>query len=127
MNEMLRAAGAAGVGDLPYPGAAILLRFSCCVIDLPARVLEVQDTRVTISAPIHLCRRPETGARFTATWDCKTGVARASGTVESQRPRPPTWVVALDGAIERIDVEQRYPDDSPGVLDIGTARLPARV
>ena len=43
------------------------------------------------------------------------------------RPRPPTWVLLLNDDVEPIDIEERYPDDSPGTLDIGTARLPAQI
>jgi hypothetical protein len=115
------------LAELPASGGSLVVRLDCCGVDLPARVVGVQGMRVSISAPIHLCSRPELGSHFAATWDCKTGVARATGTVESQRRVPPTWVLHIAGPIERLDVEPRFPDDSPGLLDLGDSRLPARI
>jgi hypothetical protein len=116
-----------GTQELPYPGAPISVRLECCDIDLPSRVLEAQSTRVLITAPIHVCRRPEIGVQCTAIWESKTGVSRSTGYVESHRRLPPSWVLRFEGAIERVVIEERYPDDSPGTLDVSGTRLPARV
>ena len=115
------------VRELPYVRAPISIRLECCDVDLPSRVLEVQPTRVLITAPIHPCRRPEVGVRCTAVWESKTGLLQSTGYVESHRRVPPSWVLRLEGVIERILVEERYPDDSPGTLEVNGSRLPARV
>jgi hypothetical protein len=123
------------IGERPAPGAELLLRLECCTIDLPSRVLEVPRAqggeahvlRAWITSPIHLCGRPEIGTRCTATWQSKTGLARSTGEVELQQQRPRRWLLRLDDKIERIASEERLPDDSPGMLDLGFARLPARI
>jgi hypothetical protein len=112
---------------LPRAGEALSMRLACCNIDLPTRVVDVQGARVFVTAPLHVCRRSEIGAQFTATWESNRGVGRSSGTVESQRRHPPTWVLSVDGPIEFLDLEPRYSDDSPGLVDIGGTRLPARI
>ena len=123
------------IGEPPATGADLLLRLECCAVDLPSRVLEVPRTdgsdahlvRAWITSPIHLCGRPELGSRCIATWRGKTAFARATGTVESQQQRPRRWLLQFDSAIARIDIEERLPDDSPGFLDLGFTRLPARI
>jgi hypothetical protein len=123
------------IGEPPAPGADLFLRLECCAVDLPSRVLEVprpdgsgaQLVRAWITTPIHICGRPELGSRFIATWRGKTCFARATGTVELQQQRPRRWLLQFDSAIARIDVEERLPDDSPGSLDLGFTRLPARI
>lgn len=115
------------VRELPYVRAPISIRLECCDVELPSRVLEVQSTRVLITAPIHPCRRPELGVRCTAVWESKTGLMQSAGYVESHRRTPPSWVLRFEGAIEKILVEERYPDDSPGTLEVDGTRLPARV
>jgi hypothetical protein len=127
VNEARQREATSQLGELPYSGASLSLRLECCLVDLPARVLSAQGTQISVTAPVHMCKRQELGARVTAIWDCKTGIARSTGTVESQRRLPPTWVLNLDGAIEHLTLEERYPDDSPGMLDIGDKRVPARV
>ncbi len=62
-----------------------------------------------------------------AIWESKTGVLRSTGYVESHRRLPPSWVLRFEGAIEKVLIEERYPDDSPGTLDVCGTRLPARV
>jgi hypothetical protein len=100
----------------------------CCEVDLPARVLDTeQPTRVWITAPLHVCGKPEVGMHCVATWECSTGLARSNGTVEVQQQRPRRWRLCFDGRIEHLTIEERYPDDSPGFLDLGFARLPARI
>jgi hypothetical protein len=94
---------------------------------LPTRVVESESDAITVRAPVHLCRRPEVGMKFSAVWDCTTGVARSAGVVQSQRRVPPTWILHFQGPIEHFVVEERYPDDSPGTLDLGEQRLPARI
>ena len=104
------------------------VRLQCCTTDWPEHVFSTRTGHaVSITAPIHLCRRSPLDATFDTIWDSKTGPARASGVVESVRPRPPTWVLLLNDDVEPIEIEERYPDDSPGTLDIGTARLPAQI
>lgn len=113
-----------------FPGQSVglLVRMECCATDLPARVLDTeQPGRVWITAPIHLCRLPEVGMRFTATWESKTGLARSGGTIEAQQERPRRWQLQFDEPVEHLSVEERYPDDSPGFLDLGQTRLPARI
>jgi hypothetical protein len=99
----------------------------CCFSDLPARVLEGGSNRVSITAPVHLCRRSEIGLRFTAVWEHKTGMARSSGVVEAQNRVPRSWVLQLDGAVETFVLEKRYSDDSPATLIVDDTRVPARV
>jgi hypothetical protein len=53
-------------------------------------------------------------------------VSRANG-VESSRPRPPTWNLRVSGPIERLEIEERFPDDSQRMLDIGISCPPARI
>ena len=65
--------------------------------------------------------------RIVAVWDCKTGAARAGGTVESQTRRPNAWVLELDAEIESLVIEERLPDDSAGTLEVGATTLPARI
>jgi hypothetical protein len=113
--------------ELPYPSAPLTLRLECCNVDLPARVLEVLGTRVFITAPVHPCRRPEVGVRCSAIWQGKTGLAESKGYVESHRRLPPSWVLRFEGPIERVNIEERYPDDSPGTLIVDGARVPVRV
>jgi hypothetical protein len=113
--------------EAPAPGAALSLRLECCTTDLPTRVLEVEGTRVCVTAPVHLCRRQEIGMRVTAVWDCKTGAARAGATIESQPRRPNAWVLRLDAMIEALDIEERLSDDSAGVIEVGSTTLPARI
>jgi hypothetical protein len=112
---------------LPHGGESLSLRLDCCGEDLPTRALELQGSRVFVSAPLHLCRRSEIGAGFIATWDAKAGVCRSSGTVESLRRHPPAWVLRFEGSVDVLDIEKRFSDDSAGLLDIGDARLPARI
>jgi hypothetical protein len=113
--------------ELPYPGASISLRLECCYTDLPARVLDADANRVSISAPVHLCRRPEIGMRFSAVWEHKTGMARSGGVVESQSRLPRNWVLQLAQPIEPLLIEKRYADDSPATLIVDGTRVPARV
>ena len=127
VNRLRTPQQAQRVHELPYAGAPISLRLECCEIDLPSRVLDTQSTRVLITAPIHVCRRPEIGVQCTAIWESKTGLLRTTGYVESHRRLPPSWVLRLEGVIERVVIEERYPDDSPGTLEVDGARLPARV
>ena len=115
------------LAEAPNPGVTLSLRLECCAVDLPTRVLDVQGTSVFVTAPIHLCGRRELHARFSSTWESKTGIARSTGSVESQRRLPPTWVLKLEGPIERLEIEERFPDDTPGTLEVGSTRLPARV
>jgi hypothetical protein len=127
MTNRQREAAAPKARDVPHAGAALTLRLECCGRDLPARVLASEGSRVSITAPVHVCRRSVIGAALTAVWSSKTGTAKSTGTVESLRRLPPTWVLSLDDAIEPVEVEERFPDDSPGMLDIGGKRVPARV
>ncbi len=89
--------------------------------------MEAEGTRVTVTAPVHLCRRDEVGMRVTAVWDGKTGAARARGVVASQQRRPTAWVLQLEPAIEALDIEERFPDDSTGTIEVGATTLPARI
>ncbi|HET9730875.1 MAG TPA: PilZ domain-containing protein [Acidimicrobiia bacterium] len=126
VQQLERGEAQQAAAERPHPGAPLSLRLTCCGRDLPTRVLDVDGTRVSVTAPVHLCKRAELGMEFTAVWEGKTGVARSGGTIESQRRLPPTWVLALEAPIERLDIEERYPDDSPGTLEVGDTRLPAR-
>jgi hypothetical protein len=66
MTDLQHPGAADGVGELPYPGAALSLSLPCWAGDLPTRVVAPDGSLLSVRAPIHVCGNAELAQAFTA-------------------------------------------------------------